>query len=126
MAAYDAIVVGAAVTGSAVARELSGGTAAFWWWSGPAMCARAPASKLRHCARRVRRGARHLESENERPGQPADGPDLGGAGRALLPVGAFVVCLREEELPRLEELYQRGLKNGVPDLNCSPGTRPRL
>ena len=45
--------------------------------------------KFRHCARWVRRGARHFESENERPGQPADGPDLGGAGRALLPGGGL-------------------------------------
>ena len=36
-------------------------------------------------------------------------------------VGAFVVCLREEELPKLEELYQRGLKNGVPDLELLTG-----
>lgn len=30
--------------------------------------------------------------------------------------GSLVVCLREEEIPNLEELYERGVKNGVKDL----------
>ncbi len=30
--------------------------------------------------------------------------------------GSLVVCLREEEMPNLQELYERGIKNGVKDL----------
>lgn len=32
------------------------------------------------------------------------------------PCGSFVVCLHEEDLPGLQELYDRGVKNGVKDL----------
>ena len=30
--------------------------------------------------------------------------------------GSLVVCLREEDMPKLQELYRRGIANGVPDL----------
>ncbi len=39
--------------------------------------------------------------------------------------GAFVVCLREEELPKLRELYERGLKNGVEGLSLLSGEEAR-
>ena len=32
------------------------------------------------------------------------------------PCGSFVVCLDEESLPDLRALYERGVKNGVKDL----------
>ncbi|MBR5337434.1 MAG: NAD(P)/FAD-dependent oxidoreductase [Lachnospiraceae bacterium] len=32
------------------------------------------------------------------------------------PIGSLVVCLKEEDRPRLQELYDRGIKNGVPGL----------
>ena len=30
--------------------------------------------------------------------------------------GSLVVCLREEDMPKLQKLYRRGIANGVPDL----------
>ena len=31
-------------------------------------------------------------------------------------IGSLVICLREEDMPGLQELYERGIANGVPDL----------
>ena len=39
-------------------------------------------------------------------------------------VGAFVVCFSKEELPKLKELYDRGVANASPAWNCSRGSRP--
>ena len=36
--------------------------------------------------------------------------------RQFNPCGSFVVCLDEESLPDLRALYERGVKNGVKDL----------
>lgn len=36
-------------------------------------------------------------------------------------IGALVVCLNEEEMPRLQALYERGVKNGVKDLRIIAG-----
>ena len=36
-------------------------------------------------------------------------------------IGALVVCLNEEEMPSLQALYERGVKNGVKDLRIIAG-----
>ena len=40
-------------------------------------------------------------------------------------IGALVVCLREEELPKLRDLYDRGIENGVPGLSLLSGDEAR-
>lgn len=40
-------------------------------------------------------------------------------------VGAFVVCLSEEDLPKLRDLYDRGVKNGVTDMELLTGDQAR-
>lgn len=39
--------------------------------------------------------------------------------------GAFVVCMNEEEKPQLQELYDRGIANGVPGLSILTGDEAR-
>ncbi|MBR3227837.1 MAG: NAD(P)/FAD-dependent oxidoreductase [Erysipelotrichaceae bacterium] len=39
--------------------------------------------------------------------------------------GSFVLCFDEEDLPGLNELYERGVKNGVKDLEIISGDRAR-
>ena len=36
-------------------------------------------------------------------------------------IGALVVCLHKDDLPHLQELYERGVKNGVPGLEIVDG-----
>ena len=40
-------------------------------------------------------------------------------------VGAFVVCLSEEDFPKLRDLYDRGVKNGVTDMELLTGDQAR-
>ena len=40
-------------------------------------------------------------------------------------VGAMVLCFSEEDYPQLTELYQKGLANGVSDLEVLPGDKAR-
>ena len=39
--------------------------------------------------------------------------------------GSLVLCFAEEDRPALEELYQKGIKNGVPDLKIITGDEVR-
>ena len=88
MTVYDVIVIGAGVTGSAVARELSRRQGRFLVVERASdVCEGHQQGQFRNRTRWVRRRTRHLKSQNERAGQPADGPDRRRAGRALLPGG---------------------------------------
>ena len=40
-------------------------------------------------------------------------------------VGAFVVCFSKEELPKLKELYDRGVANGVSGMELLTGEQAR-
>ena len=122
MTVYDVIVIGAGVTGSAVARELSRRQGRFL---------------VVERASDVCEGTSKANSAIVHAGFDAEPGTLKAKmnvrGNQLMDqitqeldvpfsrVGAFVVCLREEEMPKLEELYQRGLKNGVPDLELLTG-----
>lgn len=37
--------------------------------------------------------------------------------------GKLIVAVAKEELPRLEDLYNRGIKNGVPDIQMVDGAK---
>ena len=39
--------------------------------------------------------------------------------------GSLVLCFDQEDMPALEKLYQKGLKNGVPDLAIITGDEVR-
>ena len=122
MAAYDAIVVGAGVTGSAVARELSRRNGRFLVVERASDVCEGTSkanSAIVHAGFDAEPGTLKAKMNvrgNQLMDQISEELDV-----PFSRVGAFVVCLREEELPRLEELYQRGLKNGVPDLELLTG-----
>ena len=122
MAAYDAIVVGAGVTGSAVARELSRRNGRFLVVERASDVCEGTSkanSAIVHAGFDAEPGTLKAKMNvrgNQLMDQISEELDV-----PFSRVGAFVVCLREEELPRLEELYQRGLKNRRP----RPGTAHR-
>ena len=100
MAIYDVAIVGAGVTGSAVARELSRRKGALCCArAGPGCVRGAPARPIQPLCTPGSTRARHHESENERAGQPDDGPALWGSWTSPPPneVGSFVVCFSKEE-----------------------------
>jgi L-2-hydroxyglutarate oxidase LhgO len=43
-------------------------------------------------------------------------------GIPVLPVGKLVVAVEEAELPRLHELYDQALRNGVPGVVPAPSS----
>lgn len=126
MKIYDAVVIGAGVTGCAVARELSRRQGSFL------VVERAPD---------VCEGTSKANSAIVHAGFDAEP----GTQKALMNVrgnrlmdslsreldipfrriGALVVCLQEEDMPRLRELYERGIKNGVEGLSLLTGGEAR-
>ena len=122
MTVYDVIVIGAGVTGSAVARELSRRQGRFLVVERASDVCEGTSkanSAIVHAGFDAEPGTLKAKMNvrgNQLMDQIAEELDV-----PFSRVGAFVVCLREEELPKLEELYQRGLKNGVPDLELLTG-----
>ena len=127
MKQYDAIVVGAGVVGAAVARELSRRKGSFL------VVERA----LDVCegTSKANSAIVHAGFDAE-PGtwkakmNVAGNQSMDALSQELdIPfrrVGAFVVCFAKEELPKLRELYDRGVANGVPDMGLLTGSRPGL
>ena len=122
MTVYDVIVIGAGVTGSAVARELSRRQGRFLVVERASDVCEGTSkanSAIVHAGFDAEPGTLKAKMNvrgNQLMDQIAQELDV-----PFSRVGAFVVCLREEEMPKLEELYQRGLKNGVPDLELLTG-----
>ena len=122
MTVYDVIVIGAGVTGSAVARELSRRQGRFLVVERASDVCEGTSkanSAIVHAGFDAEPGTLKAKMNvrgNQLMDQIAEELDV-----PFSRVGAFVVCLREEEMPKLEELYQRGLKNGVPDLELLTG-----
>lgn len=122
MGQYDTVIVGAGVTGCAVARELSRREGRFL---------------VLEKALDVCEGTSKANSAIIHAGFDAEPgtwkAKMNVRGNALMDelsreldvpfrrAGALVVCLSQEDMPRLEELYQRGLKNGVPGLRLLSG-----
>ena len=122
MTVYDVIVIGAGVTGSAVARELSRRQGRFLVVERASDVCEGTSkanSAIVHAGFDAEPGTLKAKMNvrgNQLMDQIAQELDV-----PFSRVGAFVVCLREEEMPKLEELYQRGLKNGVPGLELLTG-----
>lgn len=126
MKIYDAVVIGAGVTGCAVARELSRLRGSFL------VVERAPD---------VCEGTSKANSAIAHAGFDAEPGTLKARmnvrGSVMMDIlsreldvpfrrnGALVVCLQEDSLPRLRELYERGIKNGVEGLSLLTGDEAR-
>jgi len=127
MKQYDVAIIGAGVTGCAVARELSRKEGRFL---------------VLEKATDVCEGTSKANSAIIHAGFDAEPGTLKAKmnvrGNAMLDklsreldipfrrIGALVVCLNPEDMPRLEELYDRGLKNGVPGLRLLSGEEARV
>ena len=126
MKRYDAVIVGAGVTGCAVARELSRRQGSFLVLE-------------RECD--VCEGTSKANSAIIHAGFDAEPgtvkAKMNVRGNAMMDrlsqeldipfkrVGALVTCLDESDLPHLEELYRRGLENNVPGLRLLTGEEAR-
>lgn len=123
---YDAVVAGAGVTGSAVARELARRQGRFLVLerAGDVCEGTSKAnSAIVHAGFDAEPGtmkARMNVQGNEMMTRLAEELDI-----PFKRVGAFVVCLNEEDMPRLRELYDRGLANGVKGLSILTGEEAR-
>lgn len=126
MEQYDVVIIGAGVTGCAVARELSRREGKFL---------------VLEKAGDVCEGTSKANSAIIHAGFDAEPGTLKAKmnvrGNAMMDklsqeldipfrrVGAMVVCLNPSDMPHLEELYERGLKNGVPGLRLLDGEEAR-
>ena len=114
---YDVIVIGAGVTGSAVARELSRYDAEVCVLEkGEDVCSGTSKanSAIVHAGYDCQPGSLMAKMNvrgNEMMGDLARDLDI-----PFKRNGSFVVCTIESEFGGIEELYERGLKNGVPGM----------
>lgn len=123
---YDVVIIGAGVIGSAIARELSR-------YEGKILV-------LERCSD-VCEGTSKANSAIVHAGFDAEPSTLKAKmnlrGNELMDklseeldipfqrIGALVTCLDQAELPRLQALYERGLKNGVPKMKLLSGDEAR-
>ena len=114
---YDVVVIGAGVTGSAVARELSRYplNVCVLEKAEDVCCGTSKAnSAIVHAGFDAAEGslmARFNVRGNEMMGQLAEDLDI-----PFRRNGAMVVCIHKEALGGLQELYDRGIANGVKEL----------
>ena len=114
---YDIIIIGAGVSGCAVARELSRYDLN--------ICVLDKESDVCEGTSKANSGIVHaghdakpdnIESETECSGKSYDGRDGKKLDFPFKRNGSLVVCQNEEELSKLEELKERGKENGVEGL----------
>ncbi len=126
MKEYDAIVVGAGVTGSAVARELARRKGKFLVMERALDVCEGTSkanSAIVHAGFDAEPGTKKAEMNvkgnqmMDRLSQELDIP--------FKRVGAFVVCFQESDREKLRELYERGLKNGVTGMRLLTGEEAR-
>lgn len=126
MERYDAIVVGAGVVGSAVARELSRRRGNFLVVEKALDVCEGTSkanSAIIHAGFDAEPGTMKAKMNvkgNQMMDQLSEELDI-----PFKRVGAFVVCFSEEELPKLQELYDRGVKNGVSGMKLLTGDQAR-
>lgn len=126
MERYDAVVIGAGVTGCAIARELSRREGKFLVLEkAPDVCEGTSKanSAIIHAGFDAEPGtwkARMNVRGNAMMDQISADLDV-----PFRRTGALVVCLDPENLPRLKQLYEKGLQNGVPGLRLLDGREAR-
>lgn len=114
---YDVIIIGAGVSGSAIAREISRYkvNACVLEKAEDVCCGTSKAnSAIVHAGYDAAEGslmAKLNVQGNEMMGALAEELDF-----EFKKNGSLVVCLSEEDRPNLKELYERGIANGVKDL----------
>ncbi len=114
---YDVIIIGAGVTGSAVARELSRyklNTCVLEKFEDVCSGTSKANSAIVHAGFDAAEGslmAKLNVEGNEMMGELAEDLDI-----PFKRNGSLVVCIHKEELGGLKELYDRGVANGVKDL----------
>lgn len=114
---YDVIIIGAGVTGSAVARELSKyNTNVCVIEKGEDVCSGTSKanSAIIHAGYDCQPGsvmAKMNVRGNAMMGDLAKDLDIPFERN-----GSLVICIYEEEFDGIKDLYERGVKNGVPDL----------
>ena len=114
---YDVIIIGAGVTGCAIARELSRydmNIAVLEKEEDVCSGTSKANSGIVHAGYDAETGslkARFNLEGNRKMGELAE--ELGFDFKRD---GSIVLCFHKEDLERLQELYERGVKNGVPDL----------
>lgn len=119
---YDVIVIGAGVTGCAIARELSRFSLklAVLEREEDVCCGTSKAnSAIVHAGYDALPGTQKAKMNvlgNEKMEQLSKDLDF-----PFKRNGSLVLCFSEEGIPALEELYQRGIANGVPSLRIVRG-----
>lgn len=123
---YDVVVIGAGVTGSAVARELSRyKTNVLVIERGEDVCSGTSKanSAIVHAGYDAQPGsmmARMNVRGNAMMDQVARDLDV-----PFQRIGSLLVCTHEDQLGGLRDLFDRGVKNGVPDMQILTGDEAR-
>lgn len=114
---YDVVIIGAGVSGSAIARELSRYRGKF--------CVLEKEEDVCCGTSKANSGIVHA-GYDARPGSLMAKLNVEGNRRMkalseeldfpFRQTGSYVVCMDKESRPKLEELFERGQKNGVEDL----------
>lgn len=126
MKEFDVVIIGAGVTGCAIARELSRRAGKFLVLERNSDVCEGTSkanSAIVHAGFDAEPGTKKA-ALNVR-GNELMGPLSEELDFRFLPIGAMVVCLNEEEMPHLRELYDRGQKNGVQGLSILSGDEAR-
>lgn len=127
MKIYDAVVIGAGVAGCAVARELSRYKGSFLVVERALDVCEGTSkanSAIIHAGFDAEPGtmkARMNVKGNKMMDKLSEEMDI-----PFKRIGALVVCLSEDGLPRLRELYDRGIENGVGGLSLLSGDEARV
>ncbi len=126
MERYDGVVIGAGVVGSGVARELSRREGKFLVVERALDVCEGTSkanSAIIHAGFDAEPGTLKAKMNvrgNQMMDKLSEELDI-----PFKRVGAFVVCLSDEDLPKLRQLYDRGVKNGVTDMELLTGDQAR-
>lgn len=123
---YDVIIIGGGVVGAATARELSRYALS--------ICVIEKEEDVCSGTSKANSAIVHAGFDALPGTQKAKFNVMGNAGMEALSHelsfefrrnGSLVLCFSDEDMPRLGELYRRGLQNGVPDLRILTGKEAR-
>lgn len=123
---YDVIIIGAGAVGSAVARELSrhlGNILVLERSSDVGEGTSKANSAIVHAGFDAAPGT--LKAKMNLRGNELMDKLSAELDIPFRRIGALVTCLDQAELPRLQALYERGMKNGVPSMKLLSGDEAR-